>query len=184
MKQLEKWKDLVFIPFLHPPLFNYFSLFLSVYVNIYMYVYMYMSVCVPVFEWVCVCVWFSVYDMCKHVRKYESMVMICVYIIGSICIHVCKCMCIYIYIYILSLRKNTNRSHKGYKFISILLCVFDKIKKHKKKFNRTSSDLMDKINRNRHRKEGWEGIEEGWRVISSFSPLPFFILLSVRIIVN
>ena len=28
--------------------------------------------------------------------------------------------------------------------------------------NRTSSDFMDKINQNRHRKEGWEGIEEEW----------------------
>ena len=33
--------------------------------------------------------------------------------------------------------------------------------KNTKKINRTSSDLMDKINQNRHRKEGWEGIEEG-----------------------
>ena len=41
---------------------------------------------------------------------------------------------------------------------------------------------MDKTNQNRHRKR-WEGIEEGWRVISSFSPLPFFILISVRIVV-
>ena len=38
---------------------------------------------------------------------------------------------------------------------------FDINQKHKKKPNRTSSDLMDKINQNRHRKEGWEGIEEG-----------------------
>ena len=33
--------------------------------------------------------------------------------------------------------------------------------KNTKKINRTSSDLMDKIIQNRHRKEGWEGIEEG-----------------------
>ena len=39
---------------------------------------------------------------------------------------------------------------------------FDINKKHKKKkINRTSSDLMDKIIKNRHRKERWEGIEEG-----------------------
>ena len=50
--------------------------------------------------------------------------------------------------------------------------------------DRTASDLMDKINQNRHRKEGWEVREEGSRVISSFNPLPFYILLSVRIIVN
>ena len=30
-----------------------------------------------------------------------------------------------------------------------------------KKINRTSSDLMNKIIQNRHRKERWEGIEEG-----------------------
>ena len=34
-------------------------------------------------------------------------------------------------------------------------------KKNKKKTNRTSLDLMDKIIQNRHGKEGWEGIEEG-----------------------
>ena len=28
---------------------------------------------------------------------------------------------------------------------------------------------MDKITQNRHRKEGWEGIEEGGRVFSSFT---------------
>ena len=40
---------------------------------------------------------------------------------------------IYIYIYIYFFKKKAqNRSHKDYKFISILLCVFDKIKKHKK----------------------------------------------------
>ena len=41
---------------------------------------------------------------------------------------------------------------------------FDINQKHQKKTNkpnRTCSDLMDKINQNRHRKEGWEGIEEG-----------------------
>ena len=38
---------------------------------------------------------------------------------------------------------------------------FDINQKHQKKTNRTSSNLMDKIIQNRHRKEGWEGIEEG-----------------------
>ena len=40
---------------------------------------------------------------------------------------------------------------------------FDINQQHKKKTkkNRTSSDLMDKIIQNRHRNEGWEGIEEG-----------------------
>ena len=39
---------------------------------------------------------------------------------------------------------------------------FDMNQKHqKKKSNRTSSDLLDKIIQNRHRKEGWEEVEEG-----------------------
>ena len=38
---------------------------------------------------------------------------------------------------------------------------FDINQKHTKKNNRTSSDLMDKIIQNRHRKEGWKRIEEG-----------------------
>ena len=38
---------------------------------------------------------------------------------------------------------------------------FDRNQKRQKTTNRTSSDLMDKIIQNRHRKEGWEGIEEG-----------------------
>ena len=38
--------------------------------------------------------------------------------------------------------------------------------------NQNSSDLMDKIIQKRHGKEGWEGIEEGWRVFSSFSLYP------------
>ena len=39
--------------------------------------------------------------------------------------------------------------------------INQKHQKNKNKTNRTSSDLMDKIIQNRHRKEGWEGIEEG-----------------------
>ena len=38
---------------------------------------------------------------------------------------------------------------------------FDINQKHKNKTNRTSSDLLDKIIQNRHRKEGWEGVEKG-----------------------
>ena len=39
----------------------------------------------------------------------------------------------YIYIYIYTFfKKKQNGSHYDYKFISILLCVFDKIKKHEK----------------------------------------------------
>ena len=41
------------------------------------------------------------------------------------------------------------------------------------KINKTSLDLMDKIIQNGHGSEGWEGIEEGWRVVSSFSPPPY-----------
>ena len=77
-----------------------------------------------------------------------------------------------IYIYI-SLRKKQNRSHYDYKCISILLYVFEINQKHEK-INRTSSDLMDKIIQNRHRKEGWEGIEKGWWAFS-FSPLPVLL---------
>ena len=33
--------------------------------------------------------------------------------------------------------------------------------KNTKKNYQASSDLMDKIIQNRHRKEGWKGIEEG-----------------------
>ena len=42
------------------------------------------------------------------------------------------CIYIYIYIYIYFFKKKQNRSHKDYKFISILLCIFDKIKIHEK----------------------------------------------------
>ena len=35
---------------------------------------------------------------------------------------------------------------------------------------------MDIIIQNRHRKQGWEGIEERWRVFSSFSPFQFFLI--------
>ena len=45
------------------------------------------------------------------------------------------------------------------------------------KNNWTSSDLMDKIIQNRDRKEGWEGVDEGWRVSSLFRPLPAFSFL-------
>ena len=59
-------------------------------------------------------------------------------------------MYIYIYIYIFSLKKKTkDRLLYDYKFISILFCVSDVNQKHKEKYNRTSSDLMDKINQNR-----------------------------------
>ena len=68
---------------------------------------------------------------------------------------------IYIYIYIyISLRKNKT----GHIRIINLFpsCFVFLIKsKNTKKFNRTSSDFMNEIIQNRHRKEGWEGIEEG-----------------------
>ena len=53
---------------------------------------------------------------------------------------------------------------------------FDINQKHKKKTNRTSSDIMEKIIQNRLRKDGWERIEEGRRVLSLFSPLPGFLI--------
>ena len=37
---------------------------------------------------------------------------------------------------------------------------------------------MDKIIQNRHRKEGWEEVEEEWRVFSSFSPLLFLLFIA------
>ena len=61
----------------------------------------------------------------------------------------------YIYIYIYSLRKNKT----GHIRIINLFpsCYVFLIKsKNTKKINRTFSDLMDKINQNRHRKGGWE----------------------------
>ena len=70
-------------------------------------------------------------------------------------------------------KKNKDRLFRDYKFISILFCVSDVNQKPEEKYNRTSSDLMDKINQNRHR----GGMEEGWRVISSFFfSLRFFYL--------
>ena len=66
--------------------------------------------------------------------------------------------------YIFSLKKKTkDRLFSDYKFISILFCVSDVNQKHEERYNRTSSDPMDKINQNRHRVG-----KEGWRVISSF----------------
>ena len=94
---------------------------------------------------------------------------------------------LYIYIYIYTfIKKKQQTGHIRIINLFPSCSAFLKNQKTRKKINRTSSDLMDKINQNWHRKEGWEGIEEGGRVISSFSPLPFFhfILLSVRIIVN
>ena len=73
-------------------------------------------------------------------------------------------------------KKTTKPITKDYKFISILLRIFD-IFKNTKKINRTSSDQLDKkTGVDTWEWEGiekWEGIEEGWRVISSLSPLPF-----------
>ena len=55
--------------------------------------------------------------------------------------------------------------------------AFLKFSKTRKKINRTSSDQLDKkTGVDTWEWEGiekWEGIEEGWRVISSLSPLPF-----------
>ena len=51
--------------------------------------------------------------------------------------------------------------------------AFLKFPKTRKKTNRTSSDLLDKKQKQtRIDTEKWEGIEEGWRVISSMELLP------------
>ena len=52
---------------------------------------------------------------------------------------------VYTYIYILSLKKkNEDRLFWDYKFISILFCVSGVNQKHEEKYDRTTSDLMDK----------------------------------------
>ena len=55
---------------------------------------------------------------------------------------------------------------------------FDINQKHQKRLTGLIHYLMDKIIQNRLRKEGWEGIEEGWRVFSSFSQLPVFYFIA------
>ena len=82
------------------------------------------------------------------------------------------CHILYIYIHIYFFKKNKNWSHYDYKFISILLWVLIWINNTQN--NKTSSDLMCEIIQNRHRKEGWEGVEEGWKVSTPFRPLPVF----------
>ena len=69
---------------------------------------------------------------------------------------------IYIYIYI-SLSKNKTGHIRIIDLFPPFMCFFIK-QKNMKKINRTTSDLMDKINQNRHRKGGWE--EERRRVKS------------------
>ena len=76
------------------------------------------------------------------------------------------------------LSKETNQTKTGHiRIINLFpFCYMFLIYiKNMKKINRTSSDLKDKIIQHRHRKEEWEGIEEGWRVFSLFSPLPVFL---------
>ena len=52
---------------------------------------------------------------------------------------------IYIYIYIYIFKEKTkDRLFLDYKFISILFFVSGVNQKHEEKYNRTSSDLMDK----------------------------------------
>ena len=69
---------------------------------------------------------------------------------------------IYIYIYIYIYKKENKTGH--IRIINLFPSCYVfliKSKNTKKKINRTSSDLMDEIIQNRHRKEGWEGIEDG-----------------------
>ena len=54
---------------------------------------------------------------------------------------------------------------------------FDINQKHKKKNNWTSSDVMDEIIKNRHGKEGWEGIKDGLKSFLLILPLTFFLFL-------
>ena len=67
------------------------------------------------------------------------------------------CICIYIYT---SLRKNKT-GHIRIINLFPSCYVFWYKSKTLKKNNRISSDLMDKIIQNRHRKEGWEGDRRG-----------------------
>ena len=62
---------------------------------------------------------------------------------------------IYIYIYIFFKEKTKDRLL--YKFISILFCVSNVNQKHEERYNRTSLDLMNKINQNRHSVCVWGG---------------------------
>ena len=52
-----------------------------------------------------------------------------------------------------------------------MLCVSDVNQKHEEKYNRTSSDLMDKINQNRH-----GGRKKGEELSPRFFSLPFLFV--------
>ena len=80
----------------------------------------------------------------------------------------------YIYIYVFFFKKKNKTGHIRIINLFPSCYVFLIKSKNTKNIYRTSSDLMDKIIQNRHRKEGWEGIERGCWVFSSLSPLPFF----------
>ena len=76
-------------------------------------------------------------------------------------LYVCKKnVCVYIYIYYF-FKKKQKPVKLGQWIYFHPVMGFNINQKHQKKINRTSSDLMDKIIQNRHRKEGWEGVEEG-----------------------
>ena len=64
----------------------------------------------------------------------------------EIYIYMFVCVCVYIYIYIYSFfeEKTKDRLFYDYKFISILFYVSDVNQKHEEKYNRTSSDPIDK----------------------------------------
>ena len=71
---------------------------------------------------------------------------------------------IYIYIYILFIYMSLRKNKTGHIWIINLFpsCDVFLIKsRNTKKINRASSNLMDKINQNRHRKEEWEGDKRG-----------------------
>ena len=72
-------------------------------------------------------------------------------------------MCVYIYIYIyiyISLRKNKIGHIRIMNLFPSCYGFFSYKSKTPKKINGTSSDLIDKIIQKRHRKEGWEWMEE------------------------
>ena len=63
----------------------------------------------------------------------------------------------YIYIYIYFIKKKQQTGHIRIINLFPSYYAFLKNQKTRKKISRTSSDLMDKINQNRHRKEGGRG---------------------------
>ena len=97
---------------------------------------------------------FFILYVCIYIRNYCCFINILLKFSFMICLHIY----IYIYIYIyISLRKNKTGHIRIINLFQSCYVFLIKSKNTKKKINRTSSDLMSKINQNRHRKEEWEG---------------------------